>query len=64
MSKEEILQMHSAKHVKIYMLSRLGLSKKEVASALGTNVGHVYNVLKDYAANPEKADKVPQNGVQ
>lgn len=64
MSKEEIIKMHSAKHLKIFMLSQLGLSKKEVATALGTNVGHVYNVLKDYAAHPEKADKVPQNGVQ
>ena len=34
-----------------------GLSNKEVATLLGTNVGHVYNVIKDYKAHPEKAEK-------
>jgi len=55
MTKEEILNLTSKKHVKIYRLSQLGLSKKEVAALLSTNVGHVFNVLKDYSLKPEKA---------
>lgn len=58
--KEQIIGLECKKHIKIYKLHQLGLDKKAIAAALGTNVGHVYNVLKDYAANEEKrmvADK-------
>lgn len=57
MTKEEITQLTCKKHVKIYKLKQLGLTNKEIAEALGTNAGHVYNVLKDYESNPTKIDK-------
>lgn len=44
------------KHIKIYLLSLEGLKNIEIAKALGTNAGHVYNVLKDYKENPQKAE--------
>lgn len=55
MNKDEILSLTCKKHIKIYLLTSLGLSKKEVAIALNTNVGHVFNVLKEYTLKPEKA---------
>jgi hypothetical protein len=55
MIKEEILQLNSKKHIKIWKLHKLGLSNKEIASLLGTGVGHVFNVLKEYNSKPEKA---------
>jgi hypothetical protein len=57
MTKEQIISLNAKKHVKIYLLSKLGLSNKDVAEALKTNAGHVYNVLKDYNSKPEKAEK-------
>jgi hypothetical protein len=57
MTQEQILQLTSAKHIKIYKLSQLNLTRKEIATLLGTNSGHVGNVLKDYANKPEKAAK-------
>lgn len=54
MTTEEVILTKEKKHVKIYLLNKLGLSNKEVAGTLGTNVGHVYNVLKDYKQNEVK----------
>jgi transcriptional regulator len=47
----QIKELTAKKHVKIWKLHKLGLTNKDVATALGTNVGHVYNVLKDYKNN-------------
>lgn len=58
--KDKIIALNGHKHVKIYKLSQLGLSNKEIAEAVGTNAGHVYNVLKDYKAKPEKVEKANQ----
>lgn len=52
----EVINMTCKKHVKIYKLNQLGLTNKEIANELQTNVGHVYNVLKDYKNNPSKAE--------
>ncbi len=52
-----ILDLKCKKHVKIYKLSLLGMPKPQIASALNTNPGHVYNVLKDYNDNPAKIEK-------
>lgn len=54
MTKEQIIALDCKKHVKIYKLSKLGLAKREIAEAVGTNYGHVYNVLKEYEASDEK----------
>lgn len=51
MTKEQVIEMSAKKHVKIYKLKQLGLSNKEIAEALQTNVGHVYNALKKYDAS-------------
>lgn len=51
MTKEQVSELNCKKHVKIYKLKQLGLSNKEIAEALQTNVGHVYNALKKYDAN-------------
>lgn len=51
MTKEQVTELNCKKHVKIYKLKQLGLTNKEVAEALQTNVGHVYNELKKYDAN-------------
>ena len=57
MTKEEVIALSCKKHVKIYKLSQLGLSNKEVAEALKTNVGHVFNVLKSYKEDASKVEK-------
>jgi len=54
---DAVCQMNCLRHVKIYKLKQLGLSNKEIADALGTNAGHVYNALKDYEAKPSKKDR-------
>jgi len=51
MTKEQVTELNCKKHVKIYKLKQLGLSNKEIAEALQTNVGHVYNALKKYDAS-------------
>lgn len=53
MTKEQVIEMTAKKHVKIYKLKQLGLTNKDIAEALKTNVGHVYNVLKSYELKPE-----------
>lgn len=55
MNQEEILQLTSKKHIKIWKLHKLGLSNKEVSGLLGTNAGHVFNVIKEYNSKPDKA---------
>lgn len=57
MTKEQITQLTCKKHVKIYKLKQLGLTNKEIAEALGTNAGHVYNALKQYKDKPELVEK-------
>lgn len=52
MTKEKIIELGSKKHVKIFKLKQLGLSNKEIAAALTTNAGHVYNALKKYDEKP------------
>lgn len=51
MTKEQVTELNCKKHVKIYKLKQLGLTNKEIAEVLQTNVGHVYNALKKYDAN-------------
>jgi transcriptional regulator len=55
--KERIVDLPCKKHIKIYKLKELGLSNKEIADALGTNAGHVYNALKAYKDNPSKIEQ-------
>lgn len=57
MTEEQIKALTCKKHIKIYKLKQLGLANKAIAEALGTNVGHIYNVLKDYANKPELVEK-------
>ena len=56
--KQQILQLTSTKHVKIWLLHEICLmSDKEIAEIMHPttkNVGHVWNVLKNYNDNPEK----------
>lgn len=53
MTKEQVTELNCKKHIKIYLLKEIGLSNKESAVLLNTNVGHVYNVLKKYNGNEE-----------
>lgn len=53
MEKKQICALHVKKHVKIYKLHKLGLTNKEIAEAVGTNVGHVWNVLNNYKNDPK-----------
>lgn len=50
----EVNQLNAPKHVKIWKLHLLELTKKEIALTLGTNYGHVYNVIKEYSNNITK----------
>jgi hypothetical protein len=54
MTQEQIVRLTCKKHIKVFLLSGLGLKNKEVAKLVGTNSGHVYNVIKDYKNHPEK----------
>lgn len=56
----EICNLNCKKHVKIYKLKQLGLSNKEIAGTLGTNVGHVYNALKTYENNSDRKSAADQ----
>lgn len=61
MTEQEIKQLTCKKHVKIYKLKQNGMTNKQIAEAVGTNTGHVYNALKKYELNPElkvKADSI------
>lgn len=49
-----VLRITSKRHVKVWLLHELLLSNKDIATAMGTNTGHVGNVLRDYRANPDK----------
>ena len=56
--KQVIVDMTAKRHQKIYLLkSVVGMKGSHIAKLLGTNPGHVGNVLKDYKDNPEKATK-------
>lgn len=55
MSQEQILQLECKKHIKIFRLSQIGLPNKEIAALVKTNVGHVWNVLREYSLKTEKA---------
>ena len=57
MTMEHIKQLSCLKHIKIFKLHQLGLSKPEIAKTLGTNYGHVYNVLKKYNNDQSLVDK-------
>lgn len=52
--KAAILSMTSRKHVKIWLLHSLGMNGKDIATATGTNAGHVGNVVRDYNDHPAK----------
>ena len=56
MNKEKIIALECKKHIKIYKLNQIGLSNKEIAESLKTNIGHVYNALKEYSNKPHKAE--------
>lgn len=61
MTQDQIKQLSCLKHIKIYKLHQLGLSKSVIAKELSTNYGHVYNVLKKYESDgllKEKADAI------
>ena len=48
MTKDQILALDGKKHIKIWLLHKLGMSRKEIAEALKTNAGHVGNEIKAY----------------
>lgn len=54
---DKILKLDCKKNIKIYKLSQIGMDNKIIATTLETNNGSVYNVLKDYASNPDKVEK-------
>lgn len=62
MEKQEfILQLKCHKHIKMFKLKNEGLSNKQIAELLGTNVGHVYNEMKKYGddqSRREAADSI------
>lgn len=60
MTQEQIVQFQTAKNVKMFLLSQLGIKNGEIAKLLGTNAGHVYNALKEYKDKPDKAEKARQ----
>lgn len=60
MTKEQIIELQAPKHVKIYRLHLLNLSSKEIAEALKTNPGHVYNALKTYKDNVKRISDAMQ----
>lgn len=43
------------KHYQMFVLSQQGKSNAEIAAALGTNVGHVWNELNKYKKDPKRA---------
>lgn len=62
----KIVKLDCKKHIKIYGLNKIGLSNKEVADALKTNTGHVFNALKMYKEKPSLkkiADNIGSKGV-
>jgi len=54
---EAIKALTCKKHVKIYKMNQLGLTNKEIATALSTNSGAVHNAVKNYKSDPEKVAK-------
>lgn len=61
MTEQEVKSLNCLKHVKIYKLKQIGMKNSEIAKALGTNPGHVYNALKKYDSDGllrEKANSI------
>lgn len=56
MTEQEVKELTCKKHVKIYKLKQIGLKNSDIAKALGTNPGHVYNALKQYDLKPDLRD--------
>ena len=56
MTQEQIIALDSKKHIKIWLLHKQGLSRRQIADLLGTNPGHVGNEIKAYAVNKEKRE--------
>lgn len=56
--EEEIRDLKTKKHYKYYLLSKRGWTNREIADLLGPNPGNVYNELKVYESNPERAKKM------
>lgn len=54
---ESVKKMQCKKHIKIWKLKQLDLDNKVIAKELGTNVGHVWNVLNNYKTKPGYIDK-------
>ncbi len=45
------------KHYTMYLMSKDGSTPKDIAQALMTNVGHVWNELNKYKNDPKRAEK-------
>jgi hypothetical protein len=56
----EVVNLDCKKHIKIWKLHLLELDKKEIAGTLGTNYGHVYNVIKQYNKDVIKQSNAEQ----
>lgn len=57
MTKDQIVALDSKKHIKIWLLHKLGMTRKEIAEALGTNPGHVGNEIKKYEVDKQKQEE-------
>lgn len=51
---KKVLDLVCKKHIQIYKLAALNVPNKQIAELLGTNAGHVWNVLNDYSTNEKK----------
>lgn len=56
MTQEQIIALDSKKHIKIWLLHKQGLTRRQIADLLGTNPGHVGNEIKAYTVNKEKRE--------
>lgn len=56
MTQDQIIALDSKKHIKIWLLHKQGLTRRQIADLLGTNPGHVGNEIKAYAVNKEKRE--------
>lgn len=52
-----ILALTCKRHQKVWLLHKTGMKQSEIARQMGTNAGHVGNVMRDYREHPEKAEK-------
>lgn len=51
-----VLSTTCKKHEKIWGLHSLSVAKKDIATLLGTNQGHVGNAIREYLTKREKID--------